>query len=157
MVGITIGDVTFEIGRLEAPGALALSSEGRAPITLWENVPDSKVLEEGHIPDATQSFIARHLLRESDALEAARVATALQMWAEYDAGWRAAGGTQVADKAAFARALGIASLSLFLDPDGQVSMAELHWADRELFLGHSVSTSVFDPEGWREFDATMFG
>lgn len=157
MAEIRVGGVTFAVTVRDNLGVVDLVAEGRAPITLCENMPGSGVIEGGRVPGATQAYIARYLEREAQALEEARRATAQQMWGEYIGGWREAGSTDVADEAAFARALGTAALSLNLEPDGQVSMAELHWADRDLFMGHSIFTSVFDPEVWGGFDATLFG
>lgn len=121
-------------------------------------------LRAGRLPALAEPICARllppedsgHLAKAQDPIEQARAATAEQLWDKYAGGWRA-GDRAPADKAAFARALGPAEIMLYLAPDGAVSMAQLCWANTNLFWGHRIFTSVFQPATWSDFDATLFG
>ncbi len=156
-MSVTIGSVVFEVSVDEAGLGLLLSAEGRPAIRVLENGPGAPGLKDGRVPDATLAFLAEFLGTEAAALDAARQATAALLWDEYAGSWREAGDTDLRDVGAFAQALGAAEMSVFVDEDGSVSMVELHWADRALFLGHSVFTQVYEPEVWQSFDATIFG
>ncbi len=156
-MSLKLGAATFDVSLEEDGTALVLASAERPRITLRENGVAIPALRAGALPEEMLAFLAGFLAREEEALAEARRETARQLWDEYAGSWREAGHTDVADFATFVAALGNAEIAFYVGEDWGVSMAELVWANRDLFLGHTIFTQVYEPEAWRMFDATIFG
>ena len=158
---LDLAGVVFTLRFDGAPGTAQMDRAAGGRILVHENGAPCEALRAERLGERTTEFLAAHLAQEAARMAEARAETAAQMWAEYvggpEGGWRAAGETSAEDIPALAEALGAGVLDLLVDPDGTVAMAEVQWANTDLFLGHSVFTQIYDPMTWSRFDTTLFG